>query len=83
MQGQTGVRGKDGQSYCSAGCAKSAESKISQAIQDVYLEDDVKGPAEEPPSMEHHGKSPVPPGQIGHGSGPTGGASAPRVIDEP
>jgi hypothetical protein len=84
MQGQAGVRASDGQAYCSSACAKSAESKVSQAIQEVYLEDEIKGPAEEPASMEHTGEAPIDdPDQTGHGSGTSGGTSAPRVPPDP
>lgn len=83
MQGAKGARGTDGQLFCSSACADSARSKINQAIQEVYLEDDVKGPAEEPSTMEHIAKDPIEdPGQVGHGSGPAGGEPAPRVKED-
>lgn len=80
MQGlsEAGVRGAGGKLYCSQSCADTAQADgVSRAQQEAYLEDDVKGPSEEPDHMEHTGKRPMPPGQVGHGSGSAGGTSAP------
>jgi hypothetical protein len=68
--------------FCCPGCAKDGRCTcLEELTAEVLLEDDVKGPAEEPSEMSHPGKAPLPPGQVGHGSGTTG--TVPRVHHPP
>jgi hypothetical protein len=79
-----GVVGEDGKTYCCVTCSAGQACTCLEVLQEeVLLEDDVKGPAEEPASMEHASDYPLKPGQVGHGSGTTGSTSAPRVYDPP
>jgi len=79
-----GFRAEDGTTYCCDGCARQQACICLEVLtREVQLEDDVKGPAEEPAQMEHHGNAPLPPGQVGHGSGTSGQIPAPRVNESP
>ena len=79
-----GFRATDGRRYCCEECAAGRMCTcVERLTAEVLLDDDVKGPAEEPSQMEHTGDAPLPPGQVGHDSGTTGTTPAPRVHEGP
>ena len=73
-----GSRGTDGTLYCCERCAKHQGCAcLEQLTQEIMLQDDVKGMAEEPDTMSDRGKGPLPPSQVGHSSGTSGTTEVP------